>query len=99
MKKRPLSVLLFGLIAILTAANVAQSAGANASASATIVASPPVSASCDESTTGNTNLRCRDLVTVQVVRDGTLIGPQAVSLTLTREVDASNAVTATLAYD
>jgi hypothetical protein len=103
MKKRPLSALCFGLIASLTAANVVQSAGVSASASATIVVSTnvptPGSAVCDEPTSGATNLRCRDPVALQVAKDGTLIGRQGVSLTLSREADANTAATATLAYD
>ena len=99
MKKRPFSVLCLGLIASLTAANGVQSAGVNASASATIVLSTSVSAACDESKSAGTNGRCESPVPLQVVKDGTLNGTQGVSLTLTREADASNAVTATLAYD
>jgi hypothetical protein len=103
MKKRPLSVLCFGLIASLTAANVAQSAGVSARASATIVVSTHVSTSvaapCNESKSGGANGRCPEPLNLQVVKDGTLNGTQGVSLTLTREADASNAATATLAYD
>lgn len=99
MTKRTLSVLCLGLMASLTAASVVQSAGVGAKASVTIVVSPPVPAVCDEPTSGATNLRCRVTVTLQVLNDGTLIGKQGVSLTVTREADASNAATITLAYD
>lgn len=99
MTKRTLSALCLGLMASLTAANVAQSAGVGAKASVTIVVSTPVSAICDEPTSGATNLGCRDPVDLQVLNDGTLIGKQGVSLTVTREADASNAATITLAYD
>jgi len=103
MKKRPLSALCFGLMASLTAANGVQSAGVSASASATIVVSThvstSVSAACKEAKSGDPKERCPEPVTLQVLNDGTLIGTQGVSLTVSREADASNAATATLAYD
>ncbi len=81
----------------LTATNGVQSAGVDASASATIVLSTSVSAACDKSQ--STGSQCDSPALLQVVKDGTLNGTQGASLTLTPETDASQAVTATLAYD
>jgi len=98
MKKRPLNALLLGLLTSLTATNAVQSADTSASAGATIVVPVNVSASATVACAG-ANDRCHSPVAVPVVNDGTLIGPQGVSLSLTREADVSNAVKATLAYD
>jgi len=99
MKKRPFSLLCLGLIASLTAANVVQSAGVNASASATIIVSTAVATVCGETQSAGVNGRCLEPVSLQVAKDGTLNSTQGVSLTLTREVDASDALKATRAYD
>lgn len=99
MTKRTLSALCLGLMASLTAADVVKSAGVKGKASVTIVVSTPVSAVCDQSTSAGADLRCHVPVTLQVVHDGTLFGPQGVSFTLTPEAEASNTATATLAYN
>lgn len=103
MRKCPLSVLGLGLLASLTTANVVQSADARAHAGVTIVLSVNVSTSlsavCEEPISGHLNGQCHAPVTLQVESDGTLIGPQGVSLTLTPEAEARNLLTATLAYN
>ena len=98
MKKRPLNTLLFGLLTSLTATNAVQSAAVSASSGATIVVPVNVSASASAACAGP-NDRCHSPVVLPVENDGTLNGPQGVSLSLTREVNVSNAVKATLAYD
>lgn len=98
MKKWPLNALLLGLLACLTVPNTGQSADASASAGATIVVPVNVSASASAACAGATD-PCHSPQTLQVVNDGTLTGPQGVSLYVTRPADSGNAVTATLAYD
>jgi hypothetical protein len=54
---------------------------------------------CGWAMNGGGNSQCNAPMTLQMVNDGTLTGQQGVSLSVTRESDASGVVIAMLAYN